>query len=91
MVLLDDLNGAMGDRAFDGITSQMCSAHAAAGDGFGCSWPAKFPVTRIDRILVRAVEQVAAGIEGLVHIFRLEVAPASGQRWSRIDRAAMPI
>lgn len=56
VVLLGDLNGTMGDRAFDGLTSRMRSAQDAAGDGFGFSWPASFPVVRIDQILVRGVE-----------------------------------
>ena len=55
VVLLGDLNGTTDDRAFDGITSQLRSAQAAAGDGFGFSWPATFPVVRIDQILVRGV------------------------------------
>jgi vancomycin resistance protein VanJ len=56
VVLLGDLNGTMDDRAFDDITSQMLSAQDVAGNGFGFSWPAKFPVVRIDQILVRGVE-----------------------------------
>ncbi|MFF4861125.1 endonuclease/exonuclease/phosphatase family protein [Streptomyces sp. NPDC001231] len=56
VVLLGDLNGTMDDRAFTGITSQMHSAQAAAGNGFGFTWPARFPVVRIDQILVRGVE-----------------------------------
>lgn len=56
VVLLGDLNGTMDDRAFDGITAQLHSAQDAAGDGFGFSWPAKFPVARIDQILTRGVE-----------------------------------
>ncbi|MEU6415315.1 endonuclease/exonuclease/phosphatase family protein [Microbispora sp. NPDC046933] len=56
VVLLGDLNGSMDDRAFADITSQLRSAQDAAGDGFGFSWPAKFPVVRIDQILVRGVE-----------------------------------
>ena len=56
VVLLGDLNGTMDDRAFADITSQLHSAQDAAGDGFGFSWPAKFPVARIDQILVRGVE-----------------------------------
>jgi vancomycin resistance protein VanJ len=56
VVLLGDLNGTMDDRAFADITSQMRSAQDAAGDGFGFSWPATFPVERIDQILVRCVE-----------------------------------
>jgi vancomycin resistance protein VanJ len=56
VVLLGDLNGTMDDRAFADITSQMRTAQDAAGDGFGFSWPAKFPVARIDQILVRGVQ-----------------------------------
>ncbi|WP_327372224.1 endonuclease/exonuclease/phosphatase family protein [Streptomyces sp. NBC_01217] len=56
VVLLGDLNGTMDDRAFTGITSQLRSVQDAAGDGFGFTWPAPFPVARIDQILVRGVE-----------------------------------
>ncbi|WP_326609102.1 endonuclease/exonuclease/phosphatase family protein [Streptomyces scopuliridis] len=56
VVLLGDLNGTMDDRAFADITSQLRSAQDAAGNGFGFSWPAKFPVVRIDQILVRGVK-----------------------------------
>ncbi|TQM42800.1 endonuclease/exonuclease/phosphatase family protein [Pseudonocardia cypriaca] len=55
VVLLGDLNGTMDDRAFDDITSQLRSAQDAAGNGFGFTWPAAFPVARIDQILVRGV------------------------------------
>lgn len=60
VVLLGDLNGTVDDRAFDGITSQLHSAHDEAGSGFGFSWPAAFPVARIDQILVRGVEAKSA-------------------------------
>ncbi|GGK90737.1 endonuclease/exonuclease/phosphatase family protein [Streptomyces flaveus] len=56
VVLLGDLNGTMDDRAFAGLTAQLRSAQNAAGDGFGFTWPASFPVARIDQILVRGVE-----------------------------------
>ncbi|WP_254550950.1 endonuclease/exonuclease/phosphatase family protein [Catellatospora tritici] len=56
VVLLGDLNGTMDDRALADITSQLRSAQDAAGDGFGFSWPAEFPVVRIDQILVRGIE-----------------------------------
>ncbi|WP_433501243.1 endonuclease/exonuclease/phosphatase family protein [Sphaerimonospora sp. CA-214678] len=56
VVLLGDLNGTMDDRAFAGITSRLRPAQDVAGDGFGFSWPAKFPVVRIDQILVRGVQ-----------------------------------
>ncbi|WP_405797049.1 endonuclease/exonuclease/phosphatase family protein [Streptomyces sp. NBC_01506] len=60
VVLLGDLNGTMDDRAFDGLTSRMRSVQDTAGDGFGFSWPATFPVARIDQILVRGVEPRSA-------------------------------
>ncbi|MEU6753062.1 endonuclease/exonuclease/phosphatase family protein [Spirillospora sp. NPDC046719] len=56
VVLLGDLNGTTDDRAFDGITSQMRSVQDVAGDGFGFSWPAEFPLVRIDQILVRGMK-----------------------------------
>ncbi|QQM40074.1 endonuclease/exonuclease/phosphatase family protein [Streptomyces liliifuscus] len=56
VVLLGDLNGTTDDRAFAGLTSQLSSAQETAGDGFGFTWPAGFPVVRIDQILVRGVE-----------------------------------
>ncbi|MFC8429330.1 endonuclease/exonuclease/phosphatase family protein [Streptomyces sp. NPDC057253] len=55
VVLLGDLNGTVDDRAFAGLTARMRSAQEAAGDGFGFTWPAGFPVARIDQILVRGV------------------------------------
>ncbi|PZT69645.1 hypothetical protein DN402_24850 [Streptomyces sp. SW4] len=60
VVLLGDLNGTMNDRALNAITSQMRSTQGAAGDGFGFSWPASFPMARIDQILVRGVEPVTS-------------------------------
>ncbi|MBX6768282.1 MAG: endonuclease/exonuclease/phosphatase family protein [Actinomadura rubrobrunea] len=56
VVLLGDLNGTVDDRAFAAITSRLRSAQVAAGDGFGFSWPAWFPVVRLDQILVKGVE-----------------------------------
>ena len=55
-MLLGDMNGTLDDRSFADITSQLRSAQDVAGDGFGFTWPASFPVVRIDQILVRGVE-----------------------------------
>ncbi|MEU5161538.1 endonuclease/exonuclease/phosphatase family protein [Streptomyces sp. NPDC020875] len=60
VVLLGDLNGTMNDRALRAITSQMRSTQGAAGDGFGFSWPASFPMARIDQILVKGAEPVGS-------------------------------
>ncbi|WP_373316947.1 endonuclease/exonuclease/phosphatase family protein [Streptomyces sulfonofaciens] len=58
VVLLGDLNGTMNDRALNGVTAQMRSTQGAAGDGFGFSWPASFPMARIDQIMVRGITPV---------------------------------
>ncbi|MEU2516756.1 endonuclease/exonuclease/phosphatase family protein, partial [Streptomyces syringium] len=60
VVLLGDLNGTMNDRSLAPITSQLRSAQGAAGDGFGFSWPASFPMARIDQIMVRGMDPVSA-------------------------------
>ncbi|MET9961482.1 endonuclease/exonuclease/phosphatase family protein [Streptomyces sp. NPDC006326] len=60
VVLLGDLNGTMNDRSLSEITSQVRSTQGAAGDGFGFSWPAQFPMARIDQILVRGVRPEAS-------------------------------
>ncbi|GAA2559701.1 endonuclease/exonuclease/phosphatase family protein [Streptomyces sp. NPDC058947] len=56
IVLLGDLNGTMNDRALNAVTSQMRSTQGAVGSGFGFSWPASFPMARIDQIMVRGLE-----------------------------------
>ncbi|MGA5128983.1 MULTISPECIES: endonuclease/exonuclease/phosphatase family protein [Streptomyces] len=60
VLLLGDLNGTMNDRSLAPITSQLRSAQGAAGDGFGFSWPASFPMARIDQIMVRGMDPVSA-------------------------------
>jgi vancomycin resistance protein VanJ len=58
--LLGDLNGTMNDRALNAVTAQMRSTQGAAGNGFGFSWPASFPMARIDQILVQGIEPVTS-------------------------------
>ncbi|MEU2394187.1 endonuclease/exonuclease/phosphatase family protein [Streptomyces sp. NPDC007369] len=60
VVLLGDLNGTMNDRSLSEVTSQMRSTQGAAGDGFGFSWPAPFPMARIDQIMVRGMKPEAS-------------------------------
>lgn len=56
VILLGDLNGTMNDRALNAVTAQMRSTQGAAGSGFGFSWPASFPMARIDQIMVKGLE-----------------------------------
>ncbi|MEU7482371.1 endonuclease/exonuclease/phosphatase family protein [Streptomyces sp. NPDC042319] len=60
VVLLGDLNGTMNDRSLAPVTAQMRSAQGAAGDGFGFSWPAAFPMARIDQIMVKGLDPASA-------------------------------
>lgn len=60
VALLGDLNGTMNDRALNAVTSQMRSTQGAVGDGFGFSWPASFPMARIDQIMVKGITPVSS-------------------------------
>ncbi|MER5942742.1 endonuclease/exonuclease/phosphatase family protein [Streptomyces sp. NPDC001928] len=59
-VLLGDLNGTMNDRALRAVTAQMRSTQGASGSGMGFSWPASFPMARIDQIMVKGVEPMSS-------------------------------
>lgn len=74
VVLLGDLNGTMNDRALASLTSQLRSTQGAAGAGFGFTWPAGFPMTRIDQILVREMEPVSSWTLGATGSDHLPVA-----------------
>ncbi|MEE1801427.1 endonuclease/exonuclease/phosphatase family protein [Streptomyces sp. NPDC101062] len=60
VILLGDLNGTMNDRSLKAVTAQMRSTQGAAGDGYGFSWPAAFPLARIDQIMVKDVEPTSS-------------------------------
>ncbi|MFB9369668.1 endonuclease/exonuclease/phosphatase family protein [Kitasatospora albolonga] len=55
VVVLGDLNGSFDDTALRTLTGPLRSAQEEAGAGFGFTWPASFPVVRIDQILVKGV------------------------------------
>ncbi|MEV2253348.1 endonuclease/exonuclease/phosphatase family protein [Streptomyces sp. NPDC050147] len=50
VILLGDLNGTVDDRGLDPVTTRLDSA----GRGFAFSWPASFPVSRIDHVMTRS-------------------------------------
>lgn len=60
VVVLGDFNGAYRDRALAPVTSRLRSAQGEAGAGLGFTWPAAFPVVRIDDVLVRGMTPRAA-------------------------------
>ncbi|MGW1137504.1 endonuclease/exonuclease/phosphatase family protein, partial [Streptomyces zhihengii] len=76
VMVLGDMNGTTDDRAFDGLTARLDSAHEKAGDGFGFSWPASFPMARIDQILARGVEPRSAWVLPATPSDHLPVAAA---------------
>ncbi|MGH6655305.1 MAG: endonuclease/exonuclease/phosphatase family protein [Actinocrinis sp.] len=55
LAIVGDINVAQTDRRFSDLSSGLglTSAQAAAGRGFGFTWPAEFPVVRLDDLLVR--------------------------------------
>jgi vancomycin resistance protein VanJ len=59
-IVLGDFNGTTTDGALAPVVSRLRSAQDVAGAGFGFTWPAAFPVARIDQILVRGVRPVSA-------------------------------
>ncbi|WP_116245644.1 endonuclease/exonuclease/phosphatase family protein [Nocardiopsis sp. FIRDI 009] len=55
VVVMGDLNGSTDDRAMTPLTSRLAAVRGAGGDGVGPTWPAGFPLVRIDHVLVRGV------------------------------------
>ncbi|MGW6022222.1 endonuclease/exonuclease/phosphatase family protein [Streptomyces sp. NPDC055099] len=50
VILLGDLNGTVDDRGLDPVLTRLDSA----GREFAFSWPASFPVSRIDHVMTRS-------------------------------------
>lgn len=55
LAIVGDINVAQTDRRFSDLSSGLglTSAQAASGRGFGFTWPAEFPVVRLDDLLLR--------------------------------------
>jgi vancomycin resistance protein VanJ len=62
VIVMGDFNGTANDRSLAPLTTGLRSAQGAAGTGFGFTWPAKFPMARIDHILVRGVTPTKAWV-----------------------------
>ena len=63
LIVLGDLDVAQTDRAMRPLLSSstgLVSAQAKAGSGFGFTWPATFPVVRLDDVLTRGLAPVAS-------------------------------
>jgi vancomycin resistance protein VanJ len=55
VLVMGDFNGSAYDRELAPLTFGLSSAQAEAGFGFGFTWPAQFPLARIDHVLVKGV------------------------------------
>ncbi|MFD9307993.1 endonuclease/exonuclease/phosphatase family protein [Streptomyces sp. NPDC060048] len=62
MMLLGDLNGSLYDRGLASLTEHLEPAQELAGRGFGFTWPAAFPVVRIDHVLLRGLEATTTSV-----------------------------
>ncbi|WP_194926641.1 endonuclease/exonuclease/phosphatase family protein [Catenulispora pinisilvae] len=63
LIVVGDLDVAQTDRAIGpllGSSTGLVSAQAKAGGGFGFTWPATFPVVRLDDVLTRGLKPVSS-------------------------------
>lgn len=63
LIVVGDLDVAQTDRAMGPLLSSstgLVSVQAKAGAGFGFTWPATFPVVRLDDVLTRGLTPVAS-------------------------------
>lgn len=62
VIVMGDFNGSSYDRALTPLLEELRSAQRIAGRGFGFTWPARFPMARIDQILVRGLQVRSAWV-----------------------------
>lgn len=63
VVVLDDLNGSLRDRGLAPLTRGLRPAGGGgSGHGQGFTWPAAFPVVRLDHVLVRGLAPTGATV-----------------------------
>ncbi|MGW2859621.1 endonuclease/exonuclease/phosphatase family protein [Streptomyces sp. NPDC001205] len=55
VLVVGDFNGSADDSALDPLTGPLRSAQREAGSGFGFTWPAAFPLVRLDQIMVKGI------------------------------------
>ncbi|MFH8408823.1 endonuclease/exonuclease/phosphatase family protein [Streptomyces sp. NPDC018019] len=62
VVLLGDLNGSLRDRGLAPLARQLTAAQQEAGRGPGFTWPAAFPLVRIDHVLLRGLRATGSAV-----------------------------
>ena len=67
LIVVGDLDLASTDRGMArllGSGTGLVSAQAKAGSGFGFTWPSRFPMVRLDDVLVRGLTPVRSSVLG---------------------------
>jgi len=64
LAVIGDINVAATDRQFSQLTRAdgLTSAQQAAGDGYGFTWPAEFPIVRLDDVLTRGMQPLRSAV-----------------------------
>jgi vancomycin resistance protein VanJ len=64
IAVIGDVNVAATDRQFSQLTGAdgLTSAQRAAGSGFGFTWPAEFPVVRLDDVLTKGLKPLRSAV-----------------------------
>jgi vancomycin resistance protein VanJ len=64
LAVIGDVNVAATDRQFSQLTRGvgLRSAQQAAGSGFGFTWPAEFPIVRLDDVLTRGLQPLRSNV-----------------------------
>ena len=62
VAVIGDINVAGTDRQFSQLTRAdgLTSAQQAVGSGFGFTWPAEFPIVRLDDVLTRGLKPLSS-------------------------------
>lgn len=59
VIVAGDFNSASSDRYFAAFNENLTSSRRSVGGGFGFTWPAQFPVVRLDHVMVRGLQPVS--------------------------------
>lgn len=64
VAVIGDINVAATDRQYSQLTRKvgLTSAQQAAGSGFGFTWPAEFPIVRLDDVLTRGMTPLRSAV-----------------------------
>lgn len=64
VIVAGDFNTATTDTNFSTLSPPLEDSRVEAGGGFGFTWPARFPVTRLDHVLYRGFEATSDEVLG---------------------------